>query len=52
MQQLQSDDLFIPALYTKLPPQAGTGQDESQADDFLLGIKGWAEFIPLDECVE
>ena len=51
MQELQSDDFFIPQfLLSVLPPE--TSRRETQIEDFLKGIQGWSEYLPVDECVE
>jgi hypothetical protein len=52
MQELQSDDFFIPAFLLKLLPQPKTDWSEAQSEDFLKGIQGWSEYFPVDECVE
>ena len=53
MNELQCDDLFIPAFLLKVPPEAATarrGKDE--VEDFLKNVEGWTEFIPPDEIDE
>ena len=52
MQELQSDDFFIPTFLLKLLPQQETDRREAQTEDFLNGIQGWSEYFPVDECVE
>jgi hypothetical protein len=52
MQELQSEDFFIPAFLLKLPLQPETDRRETQSEDFLKGIQGWAEYYSVDECVE
>ena len=52
MQEQQSDDLYIPAFLLRLMPLPETDRSETQTDDFLKGIQGWAEYFPIDECVE
>lgn len=59
MQELQCDDLFIPPFLLNLP-KPGTDRREklrfncceNTTEDFLNGIRGWSEHLPLDECVE
>lgn len=52
MQEQQCDDFFIPSFLLKLPPQPENSRRETQVEDFLKGIQGWAEHFPVDECVE
>jgi hypothetical protein len=52
MQEQQSEDFFIPIFLLKLPPQSETVRRETPTEDFLKGIQGWAEYYPVDECVE
>jgi hypothetical protein len=52
MQELQSDDFFIPAFLLKLLPQPEANRREAQTEDFLKGVQGWTEYFPVDECVE
>jgi len=60
MQELQSDDFYIPAFLLKLPKESATDWSnkkgltryENSNEDFLKDIQGWTEYLPLDECVE
>lgn len=52
MQEHQSEDFFIPSFLLKLPLQTKADQHETQTEDFLIGLQGWAECFPVDECVE
>lgn len=52
MQEQQSEDFFIPIFLLNLPPQSETVRRETPTEDFLKGIQGWAEYYPVDECVE
>ena len=60
MHEHQSDDFFIPAFLLKLPQESGTDRreklrfnwSEHSNEDFLKGLQGWTEYLPLDECVE
>jgi hypothetical protein len=52
MQELQSDDLFIPAFLLKLMPLPEKDRREAQTEDFLKGVQAWVEYLPIDECVE
>jgi hypothetical protein len=52
MQEHQYEDLYIPLFLLKQPHQPDTNQHEIQTDDFLIGIQGWAECFPVDECDE
>jgi len=60
MQELQSDDFYIPAFLLKLPKEPVTNRSnrssficcESSNEDFLKDIQGWTEYLPLDDCVE
>lgn len=52
MQELQSDDLFIPQFLLSVRPQPDASRRDTQVDDFLKDIQGWSEYFPIDECVE
>lgn len=52
MQELQSDDFFVPELLLKLPRKSETDRRKAQTEDFLKGVKGWTEYFLVDECVE
>ena len=60
MQEQQSADFFLPTFFLKLPPQPENNRrekpeinwHETQIEDFLKGIQGWSEYLPIDECVE
>jgi hypothetical protein len=60
MQELQSDDFYLPAFLLKLPKEpAADWKDkkrvpfyENSNEDFLKDIQGWTEYLPLDECAE
>jgi hypothetical protein len=60
MQELQSEDFFVPVFLMNLPPDADAGAREKSgshacdnaADDFLKGLQGWSEYFSLDECAE
>ncbi|HTN94909.1 MAG TPA: hypothetical protein VMJ33_10025 [Gallionella sp.] len=50
MQELQSDDFFVPAFLLKLPPQPDTGRHYTQTDDFLKDFHGWSECATPEDC--
>jgi len=52
MQELQSDDSYIPAFLLKLLPQTEKARNETFTEDFLKGIQGWSGYEPVDECFD
>jgi hypothetical protein len=49
MQEQQSDDFFIPAFLLKMLPLSETVRRETQTEDFLNGVLGWSDYLPVDE---
>lgn len=47
----QSDDFFIPKLFLLEPPQSLIKERITSIEKFLNNFQGWADIIPLDECV-
>ena len=54
MNELQCDDLFIPAFLLKVPAKAATDRNgrDDELEDFLKNIEGWTEYFHPDDCDE
>jgi hypothetical protein len=52
MNELQSDDFFIPQDFFKLQPKPELSATRTLVKDFWKNSSGWADIFPLDECVE
>ncbi len=57
MDELQSDDLYIPAFLLSLPSDFGIDEQnaentEDYAENFMKNIENWSEFSLVEESLE